>query len=78
MSICKTPPVVEAPRSAHAKSLRKRTATAAGTFLVASAFALAGAPAATAESASMNQSVPAASDRPVLLCNGDYPGFCIP
>lgn len=78
MTIPKTPPVGEVPRSVRAKSLHKRTVTVVGTLLVAAALAIAGAPAAIAEPASMNQSVLAVSDSPVLNCNGDYPGFCIP
>lgn len=61
MSISQEHPVGEAPRSVHAKSLRKRIVTVVGTFFVAAAFGLAGAPAATA----------ATGD-----CNGHYPGCC--
>lgn len=78
MIIPKTPPVGETPRSAGAKSLYKHTVTVVGTLLVAAAFAIAGAPAAIAEPASMNQGVLAVSDPPVLNCNGDYPGLCVP
>lgn len=63
MRIPKARPVGEASRSVRVKSLRKRIVTVVGTFLVATAFGLAGAPAATA--------APASGD-----CNGDYPGCC--
>lgn len=43
--------------------MRKRIVTVVGTFLVAAAFGLAGAPAAIA--------APASGD-----CNGHYPGCC--
>lgn len=78
MSIPETPPVGEALRSVRVKSLYKRIVTVIGTFLVAAAFGLAGAPAATAAPAAMNHSVLAVSDPPVLNCNGEYPGLCIP
>lgn len=63
MSISQVNSVGKAPRSVHAKSLRKRIVTVVGTFLVATAFGLAGAPAATA--------APASGD-----CHGEYPGCC--
>lgn len=63
MSIPKETPVGEAPRSVRVKSLRERIVTVVGTFLVAAAFGLAGAPAAIA--------APASGD-----CNGHYPGCC--
>lgn len=78
MSTPKTPPVCEAPRSVRVKSLRQRTVTVVGVFLVAASFGIAVAPAATAEPVSMNQIVPADPDRPAQKCNGNYPGFCVP
>lgn len=78
MSIPKTPPVGEALRSVRAKSLHRRIVTVVGMFLVAAALSFAGSPAATAAPASMNHSVLAVSDDPVLNCNGHYPGFCVP
>lgn len=63
MSIFKTASVGDVPRSVRVKSLRKRTATVVGTFLVATAVGLVGAPGATAAAATGD-------------CNGHHPGCC--
>lgn len=75
MIIPETPPASEAPRSAHAQSLHKRTMMVTATLLLLTGFVLAGAPAAVAAPASTNNYISSALDRTALPC-GSEPGFC--
>lgn len=70
-----TLPASEAPRSAHAQSLPKRTMMVIATLLLLTGFVLAGTPATTAAPASTNNYISLALDRAALPC-GSEPGFC--
>lgn len=65
MDIPAEPLVDGAPRGIRTRSMHKRTAAVIATFFLATAFTVAGAPAATALNLNYD-------------CNGESPGWCPP
>jgi len=77
MTIAKTSPAGEAPRSAHARSSHKPAMIAAAKLLLAIGLVLAGGPAASAAlTPSMSSHIPPASNQAAPSCGGQTPGFC--
>lgn len=75
MNVSATPPD-EVLRSPQVRVSHRRTVRVVAPFVLAAACALAGVTVATATSASINNHIPSASGRLVLLCDGECPGFC--
>jgi hypothetical protein len=77
MTIFKTPPASETPRSAHAQSPHKPAMIAVAKLFLAIGLILAGGPAATAAlTSSMSNHIPPASNQAAPSCGGETPGFC--
>lgn len=76
MIISSTPQASGVPTSIHTQPSRNRTTTLVASFLLAAAFSLAVAPAATAVTAAPALTHNQFTEEPPAPCRGDKPGVC--